>query len=85
MSVEAPDDNADSLEAVPEVARAWPVVRIHLGSLQPLGFSDDAAAANYSIHSHTGVDKLHKEGILGKGARVAVVDTGVDYDHPAVS
>ncbi|KAL8284353.1 hypothetical protein RB600_008969 [Gaeumannomyces tritici] len=84
LSVEAPDDNADSLEAVPEVARAWPVVRVHLGALQPLGFSDDAAAPNYTIHSYTGVDKLHKEGILGKGARVAIVDTGADYNHPAL-
>lgn len=33
----------------------------------------------------TGVDKLHAAGILGKGVTVAVVDTGVDYMHRAVS
>ena len=47
-------------------------------------YSKDATAMNYSIHGMTGVDKLHDAGILGKGATVAVVDTGVDYRHPAV-
>ncbi|UOY94213.1 S8 family serine peptidase [Ectobacillus sp. JY-23] len=28
------------------------------------------------------VDKLHKEGITGKGIKVGVLDTGVDYNHP---
>ncbi|KAL7921384.1 peptidase S8/S53 domain-containing protein [Trichoderma austrokoningii] len=30
-----------------------------------------------------GVDKLHKEGIKGKGVQVAILDTGVDYNHPS--
>ncbi|WP_179194839.1 S8 family serine peptidase [Bacillus sp. EAC] len=32
--------------------------------------------------SFLGVDKLHKEGITGKGVKVAVIDTGIDYNHP---
>ncbi|MEH7610550.1 S8 family serine peptidase [Gottfriedia acidiceleris] len=28
------------------------------------------------------VDKLHKEGITGKGVKVGVLDTGIDYNHP---
>jgi len=30
------------------------------------------------------VEALHKKGIFGKGAVVAVVDTGVEYKHPAL-
>ncbi|KON90437.1 hypothetical protein AF332_26200 [Sporosarcina globispora] len=28
------------------------------------------------------IDKLHKEGITGEGVKVAVLDTGIDYNHP---
>lgn len=28
------------------------------------------------------IDKLHKEGFTGKGIKVGVIDTGVDYNHP---
>jgi subtilisin family serine protease len=31
-----------------------------------------------------GVDKLHAAGIKGKGIKIGVVDTGVDYNHPAL-
>lgn len=29
-----------------------------------------------------GVDKLREEGITGKGIKVGVIDTGIDYNHP---
>lgn len=29
-----------------------------------------------------GVDKLHAENITGKGIKVGVLDTGIDYNHP---
>ncbi|WP_231575001.1 S8 family serine peptidase [Bacillus sp. B-jedd] len=32
--------------------------------------------------SHLKVDKLHEEGFTGKGIKVGVLDTGIDYNHP---
>ncbi|WP_179886949.1 S8 family serine peptidase [Bacillus sp. AFS088145] len=32
--------------------------------------------------SYLQIDKLHQEGYTGKGVKVAVLDTGVDYNHP---
>ncbi|KAL8291215.1 hypothetical protein RB597_005467 [Gaeumannomyces tritici] len=73
------------------VVGAWPVQKIPLPStvaedegvsLASLG--EGAAAQNWSIHHSTGVDELHKAGFLGKGVKVAVIDSGVDYRHPAL-
>ncbi|QKE75644.1 S8 family serine peptidase [Arthrobacter citreus] len=36
------------------------------------------------VNSFLGVDKLHKEGYTGKGIKVGVIDTGVDYNHPDI-
>ncbi|RDA91516.1 hypothetical protein CP533_4589 [Ophiocordyceps camponoti-saundersi (nom. inval.)] len=30
------------------------------------------------------IDQLHKKGITGKGSKIAIIDTGVDYTHPAL-
>ncbi|KAK5992069.1 Minor extracellular protease Vpr-like protein [Cladobotryum mycophilum] len=30
------------------------------------------------------VDKLHKQGIKGKGVKIGIIDSGVDYLHPAL-
>ncbi|WYZ46658.1 hypothetical protein EsH8_IX_000883 [Colletotrichum jinshuiense] len=55
-----------------------------LPTVEGESFSDDAAALNYSVHGLTGVEKLHEDGILGEGATVAIVDSGVQYTHPAL-
>lgn len=87
LSVEATADSAHTLkQTFVDVSEAWPIGRIRLAPSEPLiRFSDDAAAANYSVHKWTGVDKAHAAGVFGKGVTVAVVDTGTDYNHPAVS
>jgi hypothetical protein len=85
VSVESTSDNADSLKALKEINNVWKSSKIKLApSIGMQSFSDDAAAANYDIHSMTGVDTLHEAGVFGKGAVVAIVDTGTYYTHPSV-
>ncbi|KAK6213872.1 serine endopeptidase [Colletotrichum tabaci] len=85
LSIESETDNVDTLQNVGEVAQAWPVKTYRLAPVISLAsFGDDATAKNWSIHFSTGVDKLHEAGILGKGVKVAVIDSGVDYRHPAL-
>ncbi|KAJ0119655.1 hypothetical protein J7T55_013858 [Diaporthe amygdali] len=38
----------------------------------------------FSPHVMTQVDRLHELGYTGKGSRIAIVDSGVDYYHPAL-
>ncbi|KAH7317027.1 peptidase S8/S53 domain-containing protein [Stachybotrys elegans] len=38
----------------------------------------------FSPHVMTQVDRLRAEGYTGKGIKIAVIDTGVDYTHPAL-
>ncbi|TFK44150.1 pyrolysin [Crucibulum laeve] len=37
-----------------------------------------------STHIMTGVDKLHAQGIKGKGIKIGILDTGIDYTHPSL-
>ncbi|KAH8890436.1 subtilase [Thozetella sp. PMI_491] len=83
VSVETTVENADSLNALSAASRVWPAKKIQLNPiLDSSSYHDILAATNYSIHDMTGVDKLHAAGIYGKGATVAIVDTGVYYPHP---
>ncbi|KAF4820075.1 Minor extracellular protease vpr [Colletotrichum siamense] len=45
---------------------------------------EEAAKDTYSTHVMTQVDKLREAGFTGKGIKVGIVDTGVDYRHPAL-
>ncbi|EJP62369.1 serine endopeptidase [Beauveria bassiana ARSEF 2860] len=38
----------------------------------------------YPPHAMMQVDKLHRKGITGKGIKIGMIDTGVDYEHPAL-
>ncbi|KAH7304280.1 peptidase S8/S53 domain-containing protein [Stachybotrys elegans] len=37
-----------------------------------------------STHIMTQVDRLHAEGITGKGIKIAMIDDGIEYTHPAL-
>jgi subtilisin family serine protease len=84
-SLESDEDNSDSLQSLNPVSQVWPSRKYQLAPITPsVVLTDEAIITNYSIHAMTGVDKIHDAGVTGKGAQVAIVDTGVSYDHPTV-
>ncbi|MFF2446532.1 S8 family serine peptidase [Neobacillus sp. NPDC058068] len=55
--------------------------------VDPIALGEEKASNNNpgtSVESlpYLKVDKLHEEGITGKGIKVGVIDTGIDYNHP---
>ncbi|KZV93701.1 subtilisin-like protease [Exidia glandulosa HHB12029] len=51
----------------------------------PSGPSDPRVPPDsFSTHVMTGVDKLHAQGITGKGIKIGILDTGTDYTNPVL-
>ncbi len=80
LSVRATGADVNRLRALPGVKAVYPVVKISLAqeeSTPPTG------ADLITALKQTGADIAQSElGLTGRGVRVAVIDTGVDYDHP---
>lgn len=90
--------HVSKISALPAVKKMWPVRTYSVPKIQRLNTAknpngpieilpnDDSRSNHdaYSPHVMTQVDHLHAAGYTGKGARIGIVDTGVDYKHPAL-
>ncbi|KAL2202340.1 subtilisin-like protein [Sarocladium strictum] len=93
-------DTARVLSKSKYVKKAWPIyrhslpdTRIHwtgnntktfTTNLDPSSKNANSTSDPYSPHVMTQVDKLHEAGYTGKGITIAILDTGIDYLHPAL-
>jgi len=80
MSVEVKPKDVARLSSLPGVVAVYPVITVSLPEepLQPLENPELATALAMS-----GADRVQSElGYTGAGIKVAVMDTGIDYDHP---
>lgn len=89
---------AQNIEAMPEVRRIWPVRAYPLPKDEVVWTGNerttapesglykrqDAGNDTFSPHVMIQVDQLRSQGIRGAGIKVAVIDTGIDYTHPAL-
>jgi subtilisin family serine protease len=80
LSVEVSSDQLDELEGLRSVAALYPVLSVPAPALTPVSNPELATAI-----AMTGADIAQSElELSGDGVRVAVMDTGVDYDNPAL-
>ncbi|KAF9408759.1 hypothetical protein BGZ94_002205, partial [Podila epigama] len=73
----------DALAKIPGIKNVW---RVTLHKVPKVNKSTKKATdpSVVSFHHMTGVDVLHKKHKLtGKGIKIGIIDTGVDYKHPA--
>lgn len=85
VSIETESYNADTLAALPEVLNVWPNSRVQLLPVVTAEVEEGTTYQNFANHNSTGVNRLHDLGIFGKGVKIGVVDTGIAYNHSAVS
>ena len=80
LTVRAALSDVAKLRDLPGVRAVYPVARIEQEQIeQPAGPVPDLATAL----AMTGADVAQKRlGLSGRGVRVAVIDSGLDYDHP---
>ncbi|KAI1763358.1 subtilisin-like protein [Hypoxylon sp. FL1150] len=90
------DVAAQMISDMPKVRKVWPirvrnvpedeVVWVGNGADASVALKRRQESANdtFSPHVMTQVDKLRAEGFTGTGVRIGIVDTGVDYNHPAL-
>ncbi|KAJ4301343.1 hypothetical protein N0V90_003435 [Kalmusia sp. IMI 367209] len=85
------------IKSLSEVSAIWPVrsSKLEMPEMQPLDATNNTSThahikrqdedeRPFSPHVMTQIDKLHAEGVTGKGIQVAIIDSGVDYTHPAL-
>jgi subtilisin family serine protease len=94
---ESAEEEAAALADLASVKRVWPnrVYDLPKDKVIWTGKNKDASVANslvkrqasndtFSPHLMTQVDKLRAKGVIGKGIKIGVIDTGIDYTHPAL-
>jgi minor extracellular serine protease Vpr len=84
FSVEVSANEIPALLAVPGVKAVYPNVEYTVTSVgEGAEVEEDAISpAMLSSAPHVGANKAWESGYTGKGVKVAVIDTGVDYTHP---
>ncbi|KAJ0158061.1 Minor extracellular protease vpr [Colletotrichum tanaceti] len=86
--VETDSSTIETLRELPGVVNIWEDREIKLDDrvMKPRSITRrDDPSFNPVHHSATGVDLLHRDGILGKGVKIGVIDSGIWSPHAALN
>jgi subtilisin family serine protease len=81
LTVRASVTDMSKIRSLSGVQAVYPVTKVH--PAQDVEQPPDSVADLVTALSMTGADIAQSElGLTGRGVRVAVIDSGIDYDHP---
>ncbi|KAJ4307856.1 hypothetical protein N0V84_012449, partial [Fusarium piperis] len=82
----ATNNTLAEIEALPEVAKIWPAAFFHVPVEGSAAVADGDSRLKYpawGVHNDTNVAAMHQAGHFGEDVVIAIVDSGIDYTHPA--
>ncbi|MBX9975081.1 S8 family serine peptidase [Cytobacillus firmus] len=83
VAVTIPGNMLEELVKSDVVKRVWNNKEIQLDlPKEPQELKSAAQSGSADSNRQIGADKLHEKNINGKGIKVGVIDTGIDYNHP---